>query len=357
MKLAVCWVLFAALIAVSSVHAQDSEESCDAEQESCPCSAANREARDLTVEVEEEEEVAEQPSTGRLENIPDTKPNDMLLIPAGTFTMGSDKPHIPQDGEGPPRRVTVSTFYLNKYEVSNAEFARFVKDTDYATEAEKFGDSFVFDQLLSNETKDEITQAVKDAPWWLPVKGASWVHPEGLDSNIEDRWDHPVIHVSWNDAVAFCEWAYKKGRLPTEAEWEYAARGGLEGRLYPWGNNPTPKDEHWMNIWQGEFPNVNTLEDGYLGPAPVDTYHSNKYGLYNMAGNVWEWTSDWWTIRHSPKAVKNPTGPDSGTDKVKKGGSYLCHEDYCFRYRCAARSMNTPDSSASNMGFRCARSA
>ena len=347
-KLALYCVLVAVLIARGSVHALESEESCDADQQSC--SAANRDSH-----LTDEGDTAKQTSTGRFENIPVPKSNEMMLIPAGSFTMGTDKPNLPQDGEGPPRKVTLSEFYMNKYEVSNAEFAQFVKETDYVTEAEKFGDSFVFDQLLSNETMSEITQAVKDAPWWLPVKGASWFHPEGLDSDIRDRWDHPVIHVSWNDAVAYCEWA-RDGRLPTEAEWEYAARGGLEDRLYPWGNNPTPKGEHWMNIWQGEFPGKNTLEDGYLGTAPVDTYHSNKYGLYNMAGNVWEWTSDWWTIRHSPKPVRNPTGPDSGSDKVKKGGSYLCHPEYCFRYRCAARSMNTPDSSASNMGFRCAKS-
>lgn len=282
--------------------------------------------------------------------------NEYILIPGGTFTMGSK--NIPdstmEDGEGPTRTVEISEFYLQKYEVSNADFASFVSETDYVSEAEKFGDSFVLDSLLSDEVIEEITQAVKDAPWWLPVKGAYWLHPEGRGSSISNRGDHSVVHTSWNDANAYCEW--RGARLPTEAEWEYAARGGLEGRLFPWGNNPMPKGEHWMNIWQGEFPKENTMQDKYFATAPVNSYQPNKYGLYNMVGNVWEWVSDWWTIQHSASSSKDPQGPLEGSDKVKKGGSYMCHKDYCYRYRCAARSRNTPDSSASNIGFRCAKS-
>lgn len=280
--------------------------------------------------------------------------NKLVRIKGGVYTMGTDKPIVPQDGEGPGRRVEISEFYMDMYEVSNAEFANFVKETGYVTEAEKFGDSFVLEMLLSNEVQSEITQAVANAPWWLPVKGASWMSPEGKGSNIKDRMDHPVVHISWNDAVAYCKWAGK--RLPTEAEWEYAARGGLEDRLYPWGNNANPRGEHWMNIWQGDFPHNNTAEDGYIGTAPVDSYPANKYGLHNMVGNVWEWTTDWWAVRHHKDFQKDPQGPPSGTDKVKKGGSYMCHPKFCYRYRCAARSQNTPDSSASNLGFRCAKS-
>lgn len=279
---------------------------------------------------------------------------DMVLIQKGTFVMGSDSPIIPADGEGPAREVTVDGFLLDKYETSNSEFSAFVEATGHVTEAEKFGDSFVFDPLISEKVKEGISQAVAAAPWWLPVKGASWKHPEGLDSNIDDRMNHPVIHVSWNDAVKFCKWKGK--RLPTEAEWEFACRTSLKNRLFPWGSNMMPKGEHRMNIWQGEFPLNNTKDDGFLATAPVDSFLQNDIGLYNMVGNVWEWTSDWWSTSHLRDPLINPKGPPSGTDKVKKGGSYMCHKKYCYRYRCGARSQNTPDSSASNLGFRCAKS-
>nr|XP_004651550.1 formylglycine-generating enzyme isoform X2 [Jaculus jaculus] len=256
----------------------------------------------------------------------------MVPIPAGVFTMGTDDPQIKQDGEAPARRVTVDAFYMDAYEVSNAAFEKFVNSTGYVTEAEKFGDSFVFEGILSEQVKTDIHQAVAAAPWWLPVKGANWRHPEGPDSTILHRQDHPVLHVSWNDAVAYCAWAGK--RLPTEAEWEYSCRGGLQNRLFPWGNKLQPKGQHYANIWQGEFPVTNTGEDGFQGTAPVDAFPPNGYGLYNIVGNAWEWTSDWWTIHHSVEETFNPS--------------------YCYRYRCAARSQNTPDSSASNLGFRCA---
>ena len=321
---------------------------------SCGCSSLSRngEAKGKAVGEDGEGSPEAQPSRPKMPS--GSLRNEYLLIPGGDFTMGTDDApsSTVMDGEGPARRMHVADFYLQKYEVSNAEFASFVSETGHITEAEKFGDSFVLENLLSEEVSAEITQAVKDAPWWLPVKGAYWLQPEGVDSNIDTRGDHPVVHISWNDAVAFCKWN-DGGRLPTESEWEYAARGGLENRLFPWGSNPTPKGEHWMNIWQGEFPTENTLEDGFLSTAPVDTYRPNKFGLFNTVGNVWEWVSDWWTVRHSRDA---PHGPPSGNDKVKKGGSYMCHKDYCYRYRCSARSMNTPDSSASNLGFRCAKS-
>lgn len=276
----------------------------------------------------------------------------MVPIPAGVFTMGTDDPQIKQDGEAPARRVTVDAFYMDAYEVSNADFEKFVNSTGYLTEAEKFGDSFVFEGMLSEPVKAQIHQAVAAAPWWLPVKGADWRHPEGPDSTILHRSNHPVLHVSWNDAVAYCAWAGK--RLPTEAEWEYSCRGGLQNRLFPWGNKLQPKGQHYANIWQGEFPVTNTGEDGFQGTAPVDAFPPNGYGLYNIVGNAWEWTSDWWTVHHSAEETLNPKGPTSGKDRVKKGGSYMCHKSYCYRYRCAARSQNTPDSSASNLGFRCA---
>ncbi|XP_055484608.1 formylglycine-generating enzyme isoform X1 [Psammomys obesus] len=228
----------------------------------------------------------------------------MVLIPAGVFTMGTDDPQIKQDGEAPARRVTIGAFYMDAYEVSNADFEKFVNSTGYQTEAEKFGDSFVFEGMLSEQVKAQIHQAVAAAPWWLPVKGANWRHPEGPDSTILHRPNHPVLHVSWNDAVAYCTWAGK--RLPTEAEWEYSCRGGLQNRLFPWGNKLQPKGQHYANIWQGEFPVTNTGEDGFQGTAPVDAFPPNGYGLYNIVGNAWEWTSDWWAVHHSAEETVNP---------------------------------------------------
>ncbi|XP_077386501.1 formylglycine-generating enzyme [Festucalex cinctus] len=277
--------------------------------------------------------------------------SQMVLIPGGEFQMGTDNPGIPADGEGPQRQVHVDSFYMDIQEVTNRQFQNFANTTGYVTEAENFGDSFVFEGILSETVKSEITQAVAAAPWWLPVKGANWRRPEGPDSNIKNRLDHPVLHVSWADAVAYCAWANK--RLPTEAEWEYACRGHLKNRLYPWGNQLNPKGQHYANLWQGEFPHHNSAEDGYVKTSPVMSFPANAFGLFDMVGNAWEWTSDWWTVRHSAERQHNPAGPPSGSDKVKKGGSYMCHKSYCYRYRCAARSQNTPDSSASNLGFRC----
>ncbi|TDH14233.1 hypothetical protein EPR50_G00040750 [Perca flavescens] len=277
--------------------------------------------------------------------------SQMVLISGGEFLMGTDNPGIPADGEGPQRLVRVDSFYMDIQEVTNQQFQSFVNATGYISEAEKFGDSFVFEGILSESVKNQITQAVAAAPWWLPVKGANWRHPDGPDSNITDRLDHPVLHVSWADAVNYCTWANR--RLPTEAEWEYACRGGLEDRLYPWGNKLNPKGQHYANLWQGDFPNHNSAEDGYIKTSPVMSFPANGFGLYDMVGNAWEWTSDWWTVHHTTDQQHNPTGPPSGTDKVKKGGSYMCHKSYCYRYRCAARSQNTPDSAASNLGFRC----
>ncbi|KAG5311590.1 PREDICTED: sulfatase-modifying factor 1 isoform X1 [Acromyrmex echinatior] len=279
----------------------------------------------------------------------------MVKINAGTYFIGTDNPVFVADGEGPKREVVLDNFFIDKFEVSNKEFMTFVNATGYITEAENFGDSFVFEGLLTQTTKDKVTKVVSQAPWWLLVKQTSWQHPEGPNSNITFRMEHPVIHVSWNDAVAYCNWMGK--RLPTEAEWEVACRGELSDRLYPWGNKLMPKNQHKANIWQGNFPTENTEEDGYKGTSPVTMFSQNRYGLHNIIGNVWEWTADWWITKHSSNRLINPIGPSNGSDKVKKGGSYLCHKTYCYRYRCAARSQNTPDTSAGNLGFRCAVSA
>jgi formylglycine-generating enzyme required for sulfatase activity len=279
----------------------------------------------------------------------------MVLIPAGTFLMGTDDlDGFPADGEGPVREITLDAFYINRCAVSNERFAAFVEATGHVTEAEHFGWSFVFGGLLPDDFPD--TRGAAAAPWWRQVEGADWRHPFGPQSTLEGLLDHPVVHVSWNDAQAYCAWAGV--RLPTEAEWERAARGGLDGARYAWGNELTPRDEHQCNIWQGTFPSHNTLDDGYLGTAPVDSFAANGFGLHNVCGNAWEWCADWFhSSFHTTGARHNPGGPPAGEAKVIRGGSYLCHDSYCNRYRVAARSSNTPDSSTGNMGFRCALSA
>jgi formylglycine-generating enzyme required for sulfatase activity len=276
----------------------------------------------------------------------------LVAIDGGMFAMGSeDRWAYPEDGEGPVRAVEVSPFSIGAYAVSNADFACFVEQTGYVTDAERFGWSFVFAGLLPDDFPP--TQGVAQAPWWRKVEGADWGHPEGSQSSIADRVDHPVVHVSWGDAAAYCAWA--QARLPTEAEWELAARGRLEQQPFPWGDELEPADEHVMNVWQGDFPARNTAADGFLGTAPVDAFPPNGYALHNMTGNVWEWTADWFhpTFRQRDRR-RDPAGPPRGTNRVQKGGSYLCHHSYCRRYRVAARQGSTPDSSTGNVGFRCA---
>ena len=279
----------------------------------------------------------------------------MVEIPGGTFWMGSDDSFAyAQDGEAPAREVEVSPFWIDACAVSNVRFGAFVDESGYVTEAERFGWSFVFAGLLPDDFPP--TEAVAQAPWWRKVEGADWSHPEGPHSSLDDRGDHPVVHVSWNDAVAYCAWAAK--RLPTEAEWERAARGGLERKVFPWGDELQPGGEHRMNVWQGMFPAHNTLDDGFLGLAPVGAFEPNAFGLHNMTGNVWEWSADWFHPTFRPRdRRRDPTGPPRGTHRVQKGGSYLCHHSYCRRYRPAARQGSTPDSSTGNIGFRCVRGA
>jgi formylglycine-generating enzyme required for sulfatase activity len=277
----------------------------------------------------------------------------MVLLRGGEFLMGTkEREGYPADGEGPVRRVTLGPFWIDALAVSNARFAAFVTATGHVTEAEKYGWSFVFAGLLPANFPD--TRSVSQAPWWRQVYGADWRHPEGPASSIDQRLNHPVLHVSWNDARAYCRWSGK--RLPTEAEWEYAARGELEQKRYPWGDELTPNGEHRMNVWQGVFPRSNTMEDGFFGTAPVDSFPPNNYGLHNMTGNVWEWCADWFSpTYHIGGPRKNPKGPRSGTHRLMRGGSYLCHASYCYRYRVAARSANTPESSTGNLGIRCVR--
>jgi formylglycine-generating enzyme len=239
------------------------------------------------------------------------------------------------DGEHELRSIDLPPFSLAPTTVTNAEFAAFVDATGFRTDAEGYGWSFVFGGLLPDDFPE--TRGVAAAPWWRQVHGASWRRPEGPDSAVEDRPDHPVVHVSWNDARAYADWA--GGRLPTEAEWEHAARGGLDGHPFPWGDELTPGGEHRMNVWQGSFPDARQPDDGWYGTAPVRSFPPNAFGLYEMTGNVWEWCAD-------------PFGEDG--HRVMRGGSYLCHESYCRRYRVDARSGSEPDSTSGNVGFRLA---
>ena len=274
----------------------------------------------------------------------------MVDLEGGRFRMGSvDEGAYPEDGEGPIHVVDLSPFRIDAYTVTNARFGAFVEATGHVTEAERFGWSFVFGGFLPDDFPP--TRGVADAPWWRQVHDADWRRPEGPHADLTGREEHPVVHVSWNDALAYCAWSGT--RLPTEAEWEYAARGGLEDAAFPWGDELEPGGRHLMNVFQGTFPHANDLADGFAGTAPVDTYPPNGFGLYNTTGNVWEWCADWFDpTYYSDRDQHDPAGPPSGTHRVMRGGSYLCHESYCRRYRVSARSANTPDSSTGNLGFR-----
>ena len=281
----------------------------------------------------------------------------MVHVRGGNFRMGGDDPDaFPEDGEGPVRTVQLSPFFIDATSVTNRKFATFVKATGYVTDAERFGWSYVFQLFIGPQQRGYVRDGgVPQAPWWLAVKGASWRNPEGPGSDIGNRPQDPVVHVSWRDASAYATWAGK--RLPTEAEWELAARGNLERARYPWGNELTPKGRWRCNIWQGDFPSRNTAEDGHVGAAPVKSYAPNGMGLYEMSGNVWEWCRDYWSttwhVNERPETRTDPAGPSDGDSRVTRGGSYLCHDSYCNRYRVAARTHNTPDSSTGNIGFRC----
>ena len=294
----------------------------------------------------------------------------MVRIGGGVFLMGTDSPERWEaDGEGPVREVKVDAFYMDACAVTNAQFEKFVDDTGYVTDAEKFGWSFVFRYHLPPKYADQLarTQAVQGLTWWLAVPGAYWRRPQGERSDLRGKMDHPVVHVSWNDAIRYCQWAGK--RLPAEAEWELAARGKLEQKIYPWGDVLQPRGKHRCNIWQGRFPEEDTGADGYRGTCPVDAFASNGLGLHNVAGNVWEWCNEWfsaeWHVPEKAETRVNPRGlcepaiqaaADLGlTHKLQKGGSHLCHYSYCNRYRVAARTGNTPDSTTTNAGFRCVR--
>jgi formylglycine-generating enzyme len=314
---------------------------------------------------------------------PESSPG-MVLIPAGEFVMGSDDPAAPRN-ERPAFRVKLDTFWMDDHEVTNSEFRRFVEATGYLTTAERPPDwEEMKKQLPPGTEKPPADKLVPGsmvfmptagpapkgttAEWWQWVPAACWRHPEGPGSHLDGRDDHPVVQVSWDDAVAYCQWAGK--RLPTEAEWEFAARGMLADKKYIWGDDPPTDDRKLANIWQGDFPHRNLKLDGYERTAPVRSYPPNGYGLFDMAGNVWEWCGDWYHVEAYARVagtglVVNPPGPREFLDpkepsvpkRVIRGGSFLCHVSYCEGYRPGARRGIAQDTGMSHIGFRCVQSA
>ncbi|KAF1560159.1 Inactive C-alpha-formylglycine-generating enzyme 2, partial [Eudyptes schlegeli] len=273
------------------------------------------------------------------------KDESMVQLPGGKFQMGSSSLEK-RNEEGPVREVLVKPFAIDKYPVTNRDFREFVREKKYKTEAEAFGWSFVFEDFLSEELKKKVTQKLESAPWWLPIEKAFWRQPSGPGSSIKDRLDYPVLHVSWNDAQAFCAWKGK--RLPAEEEWEFAARGGLEQRAYPWGNKFQPNR---TNLWQGDFPRGDTAEDGYHGVSPVAAFPpQNNYGLYDLLGNTWEWTaSEYLTPGLSSRQ-------HAQNMQVLRGASWIDTADGSANHkaRVTTRMGNTPDSASDNLSFRCA---
>jgi formylglycine-generating enzyme len=311
----------------------------------------------------------------------DTSSSGMVLVQSGTFDMGADNNQASPD-EYPKHTVIVNSFYMDATEVTNAQFEKFITATGYKTTAERNPDweelkktvppgtpkpadsllqaaSLVFKQSTRPVPLTDYTQ------WWSWVSGADWKHPQGPASNITGKENYPVVHVSWDDAMAYCKWAGK--RLPTEAEWEFAARGGLKNNIYPWGNEHVNTGKPKANSWEGKFPYLNEKKDGFITAAPVKTYLPNGYGLYDMAGNVWEWCSDLYNQDYyktlEGKTTLNPTGAAKSFDadepyaikRTLRGGSFLCNDSYCSGYRVARRMKSSPDTGLEHTGFRCVK--
>ena len=312
-------------------------------------------------------------------------PPGMVWIPGGEFTMGTDEVRS-FPNERPAHRVRVEGFWIDVGDVTNADFTNFVEATGYVTTAERKPDweelkkelppgtpkpddsVLVAGSLVFTPTSHPVPLDDLSA-WWRWMPGACWRHPEGPGSNITGRENHPVVQVSWDDAVAYAKWAGK--RLPTEAEWEFAARGGLEGKRYPWGDEFRPDGKYMANTWQGLFPVTNTAEDGFVGTSPVKSFPPNGYGLYDMAGNVWQWCSDWYRpdyyaqLGSSGRVTRNPQGPETPFDprepsepkRVHRGGSFLCTDQYCSRYMVGARGKGEVSTGSNHLGFRCVKTA
>jgi formylglycine-generating enzyme required for sulfatase activity len=297
---------------------------------------------------------------------PAVSTNGMIWLRGGTFSMGAENG---APDEMPVHQVTVNGFWMDRTEVVNEQFAKFVEATGYVTVAERapsvkdFPDAdpkMLVPGALVFTAPGEAVSLDNELAWWRYVPGANWRHPQGPDSTIVGRDKFPVVQVAWDDAVAYARWAGK--RLPMEAEWEYAARGGLERQTYAWGSEKNPHGQWRANIWQGHFPNQNSSDDGFAGSAPVASFPPNGYGLYDMSGNVWEWCADWYRPDYYAQSpAQNPPGPNDSFDphepgaqkRVQRGGSYLCSDVYCTGYRVSARMKCTPDTGLSNTGFRC----
>jgi formylglycine-generating enzyme len=306
---------------------------------------------------------------------PGPAPEGMVWVPGGSFWMGCDACDMPD--AAPSHQVAVGGFWMDKTPITNAQFEKFVKATDYKTVAERKPDPKDFPGAPAEKLVPGCAvftppshDVSLDNPyaWWRYVPGANWKNPEGPGSSIKGREDHPVVHIAWEDADAYSKWAGK--RLPTEAEFEFAARGGLDRKLYSWGDELKPGGKWMANVYQGSFPSKNTVEDGYGATSPVTAFPPNNFGLYDVAGNVWQWCSDWYRPDYFEKlaaqgVVKNPKGPDSGFDpqepgvpkRVQKSGSFLCSDQYCERYLVGSRGKGAADSGASNVGFRTVKSA
>lgn len=277
----------------------------------------------------------------------EARPQNCIEVPGGLGLIGTQTPQILADGEGPMKRKKLRALLWEPGAVTVAQFRAFVEATGFVTEADQFGWTFVFH--LQVPEGQPPTAAVPGLDWWRRIDGANWERPLGPFGPIAEP-DHPVTQVSWNDAVAYCKWA--GGRLPSEGEWEHAARGGLGDARFPWGDKePNDHDFFPCNIWQGQFPHVNSCKDGYSGTAPAISFEPNGYGLYNMVGNVWQWTCNPYKVRSLKKTARYQNA-NHGGHKITKGGSFLCHKSYCYRYRIAARTGNSPESATTHMGFR-----
>ena len=320
--------------------------------------------------------------TGAVLTGPDTSHDQMVWVPAGTFRMGADNEQAEKD-EYPKHKVTVDGFWIDRTEVTNAQFEKFVKATGYITTAEQKPDWEVLKKQMPPGTPKPADSllvaaslvfvpskqpvALSDySQWWAWKAGASWKHPHGPGSNIKGKGNYPVVQVSYYDALAYCKWTGK--RLPTEAEWEQAARGGLNDKIYPWGNEKVNEGKAKANTWEGDFPYRNTQHDEFYYTAPVSSFAPNGYGLYDMAGNVWEWCADlysygYYSTINKPEGVKDPAGPSKSYDpdepyaikRVVRGGSFLCNDSYCSGYRVSRRMKTTEDSGMEHLGFRCVK--